>query len=92
MTAWFIPGSFWDHSGIILTTSSFRLCTLIGTLLTCCVLALQLALQLQHLLQEKSKLQQEKERLAYENSNLVQLLDFACANMDAGGESNEGVS
>lgn len=102
-TAWFIPGSFWAHSGLIpgsfwvhtgliLTTLSFQLCALTGTLLTCCALVLQLALQLQHLLQEKSKLQQEKERLAYENSNLVQLLDFACANMDGGDEGNEGAS
>ena len=47
---------------------------------------MQLAFQLQHLLEEKAKLQQEKQRLAHENSNLAQLLEYATASI--GGDDS----
>jgi regulator of replication initiation timing len=47
------------------------------------VIAGQLALQVQSLMQEKARIMQEKQWLEKENGNLQQLLEFACANMRA---------
>ena len=53
------------------------------------LMADQLAQQLQHLMQEKSKLQRDKAQLESDNTSLLQLLDYARAVMDGDAQSPE---